>query len=187
VTTQLHSHPLLDGNPAFDDAEMLLMNFAGGRSLAMAEVDQVMKAVTSMVPNALVKFGVTVDEALADRMVVTLVAARTVEFPAVEQELATERPRRATSIEADLLEAKTVRPMTRVVPPPPDFAPEKRERIMAQHARSTVRSRVRAKAKSNQLQFDLVSKGRFEKSEPTIHHGEDLDLPTYLRRGLPMN
>ena len=38
-----------------------------------------------------------------------------------------------------------------------------------------------------QLPLEIVSKGRFDKSEPTIHHGEDLDLPTYLRRGVPLN
>ena len=34
--------------------------------------------------------------------------------------------------------------------------------------------------------LEMVSRGRFEKSEPTIHHGQDLDLPTYLRRGVAL-
>lgn len=38
-----------------------------------------------------------------------------------------------------------------------------------------------------QLPLTIVSKGRFDKSEPTIHHGEDLDVPTYIRRGVGMN
>ena len=37
------------------------------------------------------------------------------------------------------------------------------------------------------LPLEILSKGRFEKSEPTIHHGEDLDVPTYIRRGVPLN
>lgn len=32
------------------------------------------------------------------------------------------------------------------------------------------------------LQFEPVSRGRFEKSEPTIVDGEDLDVPTFLRK-----
>jgi hypothetical protein len=32
-----------------------------------------------------------------------------------------------------------------------------------------------------------MCKGRFEKSEPTIYQGQDLDMPTYLRRGMPLN
>jgi cell division protein FtsZ len=37
-------------------------------------------------------------------------------------------------------------------------------------------------AKQEVLQFDAVSRGRFEKSEPTIVDGQDLDVPAFLRR-----
>src|SRR6266567_7666924 len=37
-------------------------------------------------------------------------------------------------------------------------------------------------AKQEVLQFEPVTRGRFEKSEPTIVEGEDLDVPTYLRK-----
>jgi cell division protein FtsZ len=39
-----------------------------------------------------------------------------------------------------------------------------------------------APAKQEILQFEPVTRGRFEKSEPTIIEGEDLDVPTYLRK-----
>jgi cell division protein FtsZ len=39
-----------------------------------------------------------------------------------------------------------------------------------------------APAKQEVLQFEPVTRGRFEKSEPTIIEGEDLDVPTYLRK-----
>ncbi len=53
-------------------------------------------------------------------------------------------------------------------------------------------SGVPARAASRKLQqahlpLQIVSKGRFEKSHPTIHRGEDLDVPTYVRRGIPLN
>jgi cell division protein FtsZ len=35
--------------------------------------------------------------------------------------------------------------------------------------------------KQETLQFESVARGRFEKSEPTIVEGEDLDVPTFLR------
>ena len=44
-----------------------------------------------------------------------------------------------------------------------------------------------SKMRQGQLPLEIVSKGRFEKSEPTIYHGQDLDMPTYLRRGMPLN
>jgi hypothetical protein len=37
------------------------------------------------------------------------------------------------------------------------------------------------------LPLEIVSKGRFAKGEPTIHKGENLDLPTYVRRGVALN
>lgn len=43
------------------------------------------------------------------------------------------------------------------------------------------------KVKQQELGLQSVSKGRFEKSEPTLHHGEDLDVPTFMRRNLVLN
>jgi cell division protein FtsZ len=44
-----------------------------------------------------------------------------------------------------------------------------------------------SKMLQTQLPLAIVSKGRFDKSEPTIHKGEDLDIPTYIRRGVALN
>ncbi len=37
-----------------------------------------------------------------------------------------------------------------------------------------------------QTRFELTlsSKGRFKDVEPTVQNGEDLDIPTYIRRGI---
>jgi cell division protein FtsZ len=42
----------------------------------------------------------------------------------------------------------------------------------------------KAEAKQETLQFEPISRGRFEKSEPTIIDGQDLDIPTFLRKKL---
>ncbi len=49
------------------------------------------------------------------------------------------------------------------------------------------RRRANSKMRQGQLPLEIVSKGRFDKSEPTIHKGEDLDVPTYIRRGVSLN
>jgi cell division protein FtsZ len=41
-----------------------------------------------------------------------------------------------------------------------------------------------APAKQEVLQFEPVTRGRFEKSEPTIVEGQDLDVPTFLRKNV---
>jgi cell division protein FtsZ len=42
----------------------------------------------------------------------------------------------------------------------------------------------KAEAKQETLQFEPISRGRFEKSEPTIIDGQDLDVPTFLRKNV---
>jgi cell division protein FtsZ len=37
------------------------------------------------------------------------------------------------------------------------------------------------------LALDTYQRGRFDKSEPTIVEGEDLDVPTFLRKGIKLN
>jgi cell division protein FtsZ len=39
-------------------------------------------------------------------------------------------------------------------------------------------------AKQEVMQFEPVTRGRFEKSEPTIVEGQDLDIPTFLRKNI---
>jgi cell division protein FtsZ len=53
--------------------------------------------------------------------------------------------------------------------------PQKEEKVAAERA---------SQAKQEVLQFEPVTRGRFEKSEPTIVEGEDLDVPTYLRKNI---
>jgi len=38
--------------------------------------------------------------------------------------------------------------------------------------------------RQQRLALEVNVKGRFDKVEPTIYEGEDLDLPTFLRRGI---
>jgi cell division protein FtsZ len=38
--------------------------------------------------------------------------------------------------------------------------------------------------RAEQMQLEPINRGRFEKSEPTIIDGQDLDVPTFLRRNL---
>jgi cell division protein FtsZ len=84
-------------------------------------------------------------------------------------------------------------------PTPPVAAaprPPRRERKPAPPKESPVeppvapvKSPAPAKEKSLQarqevMQFEPVTRGRFEKSEPTIVEGQDLDVPTYLRKNV---
>jgi cell division protein FtsZ len=64
-------------------------------------------------------------------------------------------------------------------PEPIIDAPQKKPIPAKQEKMPTEKS---VQAKQEVLQFEPVTRGRFEKSEPTIVEGEDLDVPTYLRK-----
>ncbi|HTG44114.1 MAG TPA: hypothetical protein VK633_06235, partial [Verrucomicrobiae bacterium] len=78
------------------------------------------------------------------------------------------------------------RPAPRFIAPAPASTPEKTRELLDKQPSSRMR-RGGSKWKQELLALEIVSRGRFEKSEPTIHRGADLDVPTYVRRGFPLN
>lgn len=44
-----------------------------------------------------------------------------------------------------------------------------------------------AAPEQTEIPFEAASRGRFEKIEPTYYRGQDLDIPTYIRRGLKLS
>jgi cell division protein FtsZ len=64
-------------------------------------------------------------------------------------------------------------------PEPPVSMPRRKPAPAKEEKGSAEKS---MQAKQEVLQFEPVNRGRFEKSEPTIVEGEDLDVPTYLRK-----
>jgi len=64
-------------------------------------------------------------------------------------------------------------------PEPPVNTPRRKPAPVKEEKMSAEKS---MQAKQEVLQFEPVNRGRFEKSEPTIVEGEDLDVPTYLRK-----
>jgi cell division protein FtsZ len=75
-----------------------------------------------------------------------------------------------------------------IVPPPPIVRPpeslptisKKKPTIAPESLRPAKPEKIQAKQEV--LQFEPVTRGRFEKSEPTIVEGQDLDVPTFLRK-----
>ena len=51
---------------------------------------------------------------------------------------------------------------------------------------ATAKPVTKVKQTQGALNFTAAQRGRFDKSEPTIVEGEDLDTPTYLRQGLKL-
>lgn len=180
VVEQLVAHPLLDGGRALGAAPAALVSIVGGPGLSLAEVNRVMEQLNRQCEGAQVLMGAAIDETFKDRLAVTMIVARgEVAKPvAPVGELDTQF----------LHAAEPVRPPSRFVPPPPALSPEKIEQLAARRMTGGGRTRKSGpKMTQEQLPLEIVSKGRFDKSEPTVRNGEDLDQPTFIRRGMVLN
>jgi len=197
VVEKLLQHPMLDDGEVLKTADWLLVSVAGGPGFSFGDVNAVMRELNGHCGKGNLTMGAIADPALEGRLSITVIATERREAPAADVEseppAAMGRPsaRRASlspvNIDTEFLKTpEPVRPRRGVRPPPPDLSPEQQQQILARHARPGARRR-RHTDLQQQLPLEIVSKGRFEKSEPTIHHGEDLDVPTFIRRGMVLN
>lgn len=194
VIGKIPTHPLLDGGKALEGAASVLVSILGGPDLSMADVNQVMADVNARCPKARVIMGAAVDDNFQDRLAVTLIATRPRQPETAKVAAAktadTETPETAAAFGAELLHpTEAERPRTRMVPPAPVLTMEQRDEIISKQTGKPGRARKQTGPRMRQttLPLDIVNKGRFDKSEPTIYKGEDLDLPTYVRRGVALN
>jgi cell division protein FtsZ len=205
AVNQLLAHPFLESGAALDHAAAVLVGITGGPELGLGEVSEIMEQVNTRTGTAPVVLGASVDAALAGKLSVTLIVARSAEvetapppprFPTAAKASAPAAPKAPeppaladTTAHPDLglggevipKPATPRTPRSRPAAPAADSAPAK-PAAGSRRPRATA-----AKLKQEQLPFDTVSKGRFDKSEPTIYQGEDLDLPTFVRRGVVLN
>ena len=190
---KLSAHPLLDGGQALTVAETVLVSLLGGPDFEMSEVERLMADLNEHCPNARVIMGAVIDEVFRDRLAVTIIATGRQPSAAVKPAPGkTEKagsPTATPGFETELLHpSKSERPTSRHVPPAPTLTLSQRKQIFAEQTGKTARFRKTGpRMKQATLPLDIVNKGRFDKSEPTIHKGEDLDLPTYVRRGVALN
>ena len=182
VVEKLINHPLLDEGRVLAESDAVLVSMMGGKDLTMAEVGRVMEQINRHCERAQIIMGAAVDEAMKTRLSVTIIAAKqtgtapTVETPAVADPDSEEPAGVRTAGRTPL----------RCPPATPSLTAEQREQALARHGSGRGR-KAASRMRQAQLPLAIISKGRFDKSEPTIHKGEDLDIPTYIRRGVALN
>jgi cell division protein FtsZ len=191
VMEKLLSHPMLEEGVLLTESASVLICIAGGPGLTMTEVNRIMEQVNRQCDQSHLILGAVVDPELGDRLSVTLVASRDgfVE-PTGRGAEAANRDSAGASEGVDPFGSseESNRPPARLVPPAPILTPEKAEQLFTRQASGGSRfRRGSSRMKQAQLALEIVSRGRFEKSEPTIHQGQDLDMPTYIRRGVALN
>ena len=92
----------------------------------------------------------------------------------------------------DLIAFEPPPPVAEAPPPPaipslkkpaPRLIPPKKKPVVEKEPPKPPKEKY-VYAKQEVLQFEPVTRGRFEKSEPTIVEGQDLDIPTFLRKNI---
>jgi len=160
VIEKLVAHPLLDEGRALAEAETVLVSLTAGRDLTMAEVNRVMEQMKRQCTHAQIIMGAAVDNAFRDKLGVMVIAARPNPVSAPQLDIRPSLPATSTTTTTSVSQAR---------PGPARRTPAGKKLVQSQ------------------LSLSVATKGRFDNVDPTVHHGENLDEPTYLRRGMSLN
>ncbi len=201
--------PLMDRGRLLDDAHNVLVNVIGGPTMTLNEVQILMDELNRHIgDDTRILFGTAVDPRMGNRMAVMLLSALSGDAPArlaaaappaAQPEPAAAAPDRTTPQPAIAFVAED--PPHEIPAPLPELVPafgppDQPDRIAAKlkpatrPALATAGGAVEAakarerEIKQEQLSFEPVTRGRFEKSEPTIVDGQDLDVPAFMRRNV---
>ncbi len=179
----LLENPLLDGGDVLAKAEGVLVSVLGGPDLTLADVQKTVEPITRQAHRAHVIMGAAIDETYRGKLAVTVIAAANI-LPrrVVPQPLSAKPTMSARS--GDAAAYRTARPLATTVAPVA-AAPRQTAGTVAKAEAAAV-PKSPPKPKQETLPLEGVSRGRFDKSEPTLYQGEDLDVPTFIRRGVSL-
>lgn len=184
--------PLLDRGRLLAGTASVLVHISGPPSLSFAEVGAVMQEVARVAAeDSLLQLGISTVPAKDAPLIVSIIAkcgaAKSAPAPAMRQQAPKPQPPKPKpeplpeEQEEPLLtpEAPKEMPVAARIPPTPERSapPVARPRP----PQGETKAGTSPKIKQETLQFEPVARGRFEKIEPTIVEGEDLDVPTFLR------
>lgn len=162
--------PLLHTPEFSKKAEHLLVNIVGGARLGIADTQMIMEEVINAFgADSNIAMGAVVDEDLGDQVEICVIGTSDVSSVALSR-MARKRPLPAN-------------PAARAKPPegspvPESVAERQRSEKPATHARPV-------KVEQHEFSFSEGDpKGEFENSGGTLFEGQDLDSPTYLRKGV---
>ena len=208
--TQALKNPLMDRGRMLADATRVLVQVAGGPGMTLSEVEILMQELGRHVnEQTQILFGVAVDGRLGDRLSVTIISSLAGDEDLVSQPAQPaqssapamppvwEQPQEVPpniDFEPEPMPTEAFQPAEMIPidePPPVEPVLNKPEPIVSTAHKKPAPVKEEkppveksAQAKQEVLQFEPATRGRFEKSEPTIVEGEDLDIPTYLRKNI---
>jgi cell division protein FtsZ len=166
--------PLLHTPEFSRKADRLLVNIVGGTDLTLPKVNDLMSAIAEKFGrDSSIVMGAVIDEAMAQRIEICV--------------LGTSDLNGRTGLSRRLAAAGKRAPASRAdAAAPLETAPELFATPTQPPAATTAEARAAA-AKLDQEEFgfgEVESRGHFEKTDRNLFDGQDLDVPTYLRKGI---
>ncbi len=172
--------PLLATPEHARKADRLLVNIVGGTDLTLAKVNEIMSAVTERYGrDSHVIMGAVIDEDLQGRVEVCVIGTSDIggRLPPRRPSGRNRAPesRFAPTKETEIARMEAAEP---VAVGAPDKAPAKAKNRRTDHDES-----------QNEFFFQTLAenRGHFERTDRNLFEGQDLDVPTYLRKGIKIN
>ena len=203
-------NPLMNRGELLQNAFHAIVHICGGTSVTLGEVQIIMEELNRHIGDQTQLFmGIGIDPQMGNRLSVSILSSLgngssratepvpessyredLIRVPAEPASDRAEETRRAEpAFPAKLVETAptAAEPAAEARPSESDSPPGAEKLTPARPAskpeiKAASAPLKKAEAKQETLQFEPVSRGRFEKSEPTIIDGQDLDVPTFLRK-----
>lgn len=182
LVERVAGHPFFEGGARLAEADAILASVLGGPDLTRDELAGITELFAARFPRAELVVGAAADPVFTGRIDILVWAIRRTPAGAPQPDPA------ATEGTNSETEAEAAGPPPRnrpdaFAPPPPALSTEQKQRLAGKQGQASGRT----KAVQTLFNFDVVSVNRFAQTEPTIRRGENLDEPTWARRGLSMN
>lgn len=172
--------PLLHTPEFSRKADRLLVNVMGGADLTLPKVNELMTAITeNFGRDSHIIMGAVIDESMPGRVEVCVLGTSDMGGRGVP-------PRRPVTTNRTKPQfIQQVETKTTAAPAPAAAAPMDDLPLNASPAAKAVHA---AKVAQEEFGFgEIESRGHFEKTDRTLFDGQDLDVPTYLRKGIKIS
>jgi cell division protein FtsZ len=178
--------PLLATPEFARKADRLLVNIVGGTDLTLPKVNEIMTAVTEQFGrDSHVIMGAVIDEDMQGKVEVVVLGTSDIggRSGGVRRPSTLARPTRALP-SAAARPAGELLPIETEIPAEPSV-PAKAVAVSATSVAKAKPESPRAPVAQDEFSFnELESRGHFDKTDRNLFEGQDLDVPTYLRKGI---
>lgn len=172
--------PLLHTPEFSRKADRLLVNITGGADLTLPKVNELMTAITEQFGrDSHIIMGAVIDEAMPGRVEVCIIGTSDMGSRGVpaRRPMPSARSKSPFSARPDIANTPKTMPEEHASPAPVATSGAPKGEIKG----------IVTSAKVAQEEFgfgEVESRGHFEKTDRNLFDGQDLDVPTYLRRGI---